>query len=157
MKTALCYSCIHIKIFLNSTLHYSREAILGFSPNKLHVGQRILSLLYASSTGSTSILATVTKTEWVVSRLLPAYSVSVFPQKFFETYGLKALQVLSIVSVSVENIQPVSRDRVCLYCYSMCQWMIPLHIDFQVIFLVWLWDMLSGTEVLEGLRQSQKP
>lgn len=63
MKAALCYYCIHIKIFLNSILHYSREAILGFSPNKLHVGQRMLSIFYASSTGSMSILATVTKCE----------------------------------------------------------------------------------------------
>lgn len=76
----------------------------------------MLSLLYASSSGSMSVLATVTKSEWIISRLLPAYSVSVFPQEFLEMYGLKALQVLSIISVSVENIQPVSRERVCLYC-----------------------------------------
>lgn len=30
---------------------------------KLHVGQRMLSIFYASSTGSMSILATVTKSE----------------------------------------------------------------------------------------------
>lgn len=60
-ETALCYYSVHIKMFLNSTLHYSREAILGFTPTQLHVGQRVLSLFCASSTESVSILATVTK------------------------------------------------------------------------------------------------
>lgn len=39
----------------------SREAILGFTPNQLHVGQRVLSLFCTSSTGSMSMLATATK------------------------------------------------------------------------------------------------
>lgn len=111
----LCYYCIHIKMVLNSTLHYSREAILGFTPSELHVGQRVLTLSCTSSAGSMSILATITQSERVISRLLPAYAVSLFPQKCFAIHGLKALQVLSI-NASVENVQPVSRDRMCLYC-----------------------------------------
>lgn len=76
MKAALCYYCIHIKMVLNSTLHYSREAILGFTPSELRVGQRVLSLPCTSSAGSMSILATMTQSEQIISRLLPAYAVS---------------------------------------------------------------------------------
>lgn len=89
-------------MFLNSTLHYSREAILGFTPNQLRVGKRVLSLFHTSSAGSMSIVATVTKSYWVISRLLAGYTVSFFPQKDFDIYGLKALQVLSI-NVSVKK------------------------------------------------------